>query len=275
MERYIYGVRCWSETEDGVCWKSRPDAPDVSPEEYEATYGELMKFLDSLPDHRDERGDQRCYFRGDFTGERTQQLEFNDIAALTPRLVHELCELLLRPEYHRWRIWIGSELESETILIYPGAVCTSRILADVEADAEVAEIARRQTARRADAERAREARLARVQPLLRDAYASAKVFPGLAYQVRTERGAGKDERLVWMWVIHTAERHVFDLDECETDPEAVYVEQFFLTSDGILLHALGERPDGSVLLVLWEFEGNDEKTFTLSNGARTLMLQYS
>ncbi len=256
-------------------WKSAPNDPDVTDDEYDRVYEEFSRRLKAcLGGWKGLKFDQRCYFIGDFCGDRTQCLQFPDFNMLTPALVRELRQMLQEPRYRQWRIAIGAHSPEEVILIYPSAVCTSRALAEEELDAVVSELADRNVQRDERAEKERLERIDRVRPLLADAYAAARGCGDLALLVSVERGTGKDDGLIRMWIIHPEAEHEFDLHEYEMYPDAVYSEAFHITPDGGIHEESGKVGKEELFLALWEFEENESKTFTLEKGADKVDLSY-
>lgn len=272
--RWLYGTPSFLE-HDGY-WKRAPSDPDVTPEEYDQVYHEFDAFIS----HRiaASRGssavfpDVPYYFRGNFTGDRTQQLDFRDFSELTPEFVRELQAELEHVRGGMWRIIIWAWTPEELIVVYPNVVCIDTALSEAEQDARVSEVARRQVARDARREDERQARIARVRPLLRDAYGDARASDKLAYLVHAEGGSGKDDGRVWMWLIHPSDSNRIYLNEYRTQPYAQTWETFYLLPDASLVTKRRDAPDEAVLLVLWGFTEGEEHSLTLQRGLETIEL---
>ena len=224
-------------------WKSGPGDPDVTDREYDVIHSVFSDQLDIMLGQQDRQWpDLRGYFVGDCYGTRTQQLEFADRDALTPHLVRELQRLLRIGRFERWRIAIVGNLPEDVILIYPSAICTNRRLSNDELDDVVNDIKRRDAEFERRREEEREARIDRVRPFLKDAYADASRGEALAHLVHTEISPGEDGELVRMWVIHPNDDDMFDLDDYETEPDAGHSEDFLLLPDGSLTKRTAEIP---------------------------------
>jgi len=251
-------------------WSKTPGQPTPSPDEFENVYERLSA---RLARHLGPNS-AAAYFRGDHTGECTQQLEFTDFAALTPHLVREVSRWLRDESLLDWRIWVWGPEPRHALLIYPDAVFIDRRLRDEEQDAAIAALADMHVRRTASAARSAEAGLERLRPLLPAAYAEAAARRNVAHAVLAERAGGPDEPLVHLWVLHPRDRETFDLDDYEIRPDATYEREFYVLADGTMLSADEEPPAGAMLLALWEFAETPERAVTFFRGRSRSRLSY-
>jgi hypothetical protein len=253
-------------------WKSDPHDDDVTEDEYEDVYLTFQGHIDEVL--KQDPFDRLAYVVGDFHGDRTQKLVFNDLSVLNADLIRDLQSLLRRPNYRNWRVAVEAAILEDWIMIYPGAVCTDRRLEPGEVDEAIELVRDRQMRIRQRREDERQERIDRVRPLLRDAYAVALVENELAYQVQVEICSGKDDGLVRMWVIHQMPRELAEPDSYVADPEAYLLEEFSLLRDGEIKKGVWPEEREALLLALWEFPADERKRLRFEREGRVSELPY-
>jgi hypothetical protein len=247
-------------------WKRTPDDPDVTEEEYDQVYDAFEDFLNCRFGATDGGREKPCYFRGDNTHDRTQQLEFRTFDALTPEFVRELQGLLRRAPYRLWRIFVWAGAPEDMLVIYPDVICAARALSDSEQDDEIRAIARRQIERDRRREEERQARIDRMRTFLAGAYDKAARSGRIAYLVHSERGTGKDDGRVWMWLGHPHDQKWLKLGY-QTRPKALRWETFYLLPDDRLLDKMARPPSNAMLLIMWGFEEDESRKLVLEKGS--------
>jgi hypothetical protein len=193
---------------------------------------------------------------------------------LTPHLVRELQRFLFERGLDSWRISIGAATPEEVILIYPTVVCQDRPLAENEIDPVVTDMSKRYVEMDRVRKQAIQDRRDGIRHLLVDAYAAAKESGGLAYALHVEREEGPEGVLIRLWTIHPHDTWTLDVDQYETDPEALIHDDLYVSSDGRFQEEREREADDCVVLILWEFEENEEKTLFLQNGLQSVELRY-
>ena len=100
-------------------WKAHADDQDVGGREYELCFRDLDRKLR----RKYSNYPRDFYVRGDFFGDRSQDIEIVDPAVLTVSLLRDLQQFLLQDEKRLWRMRIPTYLDDQTVVvIYPSVI---------------------------------------------------------------------------------------------------------------------------------------------------------
>lgn len=273
MKNECYGeIPC---IEQNGAWKMHKYDSDVSRNEFDQVYRDFESWLEDYYENKGAPKDQMpCYFIGDFPNERTQQLEFNNHNARTGELIYALQGVLKLRGNNTWRIAVGAYWHEDVIMVYQNAICRDRVLQDHEIECEVHNINLRHIDRDRRKEVERSTRLDRVLPFLKDAYITAldgRVGPR---RVLVEKGNGKDDGLIRMWVLLPRKVDVLDIGEYSVTPDACVIDNRYLLPTGEVLDTRRPMPSDALLLTLWEFEENPDRVFVMERGHSRTHIQY-
>ena len=105
-------------------WKANATDPDAKGGEYELYFRELDLALRArCPNYPDD-----FYVRGDFFGDRSQDVEIVNPHVLTMALLEHLQNYLASHGERMWRMRIPTYLaKNEVIVVYPSAICFPNI----------------------------------------------------------------------------------------------------------------------------------------------------
>jgi len=255
-------------------WKSSPADADVTPAEYQEVYLAFSKWLDDrIADWDPLAKMPPCYFIGDFTYDRTQQMQFYDFGALTPQFVRSLQLLLQRREYVQWRIALGPGRPEDIIIVYPHAICASHELAPQSVDTVISETSERLVERDAQRELERQSRLDQLRPLLPEAYGRARASDR-PILFKTEVNADGREGTVRMWILHPRNEGLLQVDGYSNSPRAYLCETQYVLPDGILLETSRDMPHNGLFLAAWEFEQTSDRVFTMERAGCVTKFEY-